>query len=232
MTTINSETVEIKFAIAEAAADLYVEGDNHFNIKDAAQKVGITPAEVFNYFPNKQAILQFYYTTIVFRYRLMIDEIEHFDSYTIGEKLSNFAYTTFDILDEKEAFVERTFKSLILCSYAKTDFEKEVETLMVDFLEDDNNLSVSSTTILNHYFYAFLRRQYLELIRFRLSDTSEGHELTMQLTDKLTNFLQELLYNRVLDQGFELGKFIYTNKETFIQQIPGVRELLSKIEIR
>jgi hypothetical protein len=54
----------------------------------------------------------------------------------------------------------------------------------------------------------------------------------MQLTDKLTNFLQELLYNRVLDQGFELGKFIYTNKETFIQQIPGVRQLLSKIEIR
>lgn len=232
MTTINPETVEIKFAIAEAAADLYVEGNDHFNIKDVAQKVGITPAEVFNYFPNKQAILQFYYTAIVFRYRLMIDEIEHFDSYTIGEKLSNFAYTTFDILDEKEAFVERTFQSLILCSYAKTDFEKEVEALMADFLEDDNNLSVSSTTILNRYFYAFLRRQYLELIRFRLSDASEGHELTIQLTDKLTNLLQELLYNRVLDQGFELGKFIYTNKETFIQQIPGVRQLLSKIEIR
>lgn len=232
MTTTDSQTVEIKFAIAEAAADLYVEGDNHFNIKDAAQKIGITPAEVFNYFPNKQAILQFYYTAIVFRYRLMIDEIENFDSYTFGEKLSNFAYTTFDILDEKEAFVERTFKSLILCSYSKTDFEKEVEALMSDFLEDDNNLSVSSTTIINHYFYAFLRRQYLELIRFRLSDASEGHELTMQLTDKLTNFLQELLYNRVLDQGFELGKFIYANKETFVQQIPGVRQLLSKIEIR
>lgn len=232
MTTINNETVEIKFAIAEAAADLYIEGNNHFNIKDVAQKIGITPAEVFNYFPNKQAILQFYYTAIVFRYRLMIEEIEHFDSYTIGEKLSNFAYTTFDILDEKEAFVERTFKHLILCSYSKTDFEKEVESLMVDFLEDDNNLSVSSTTILNHYFYAFLRRQYLELIRFRLSDASEGKELTIQLTDKLTNFLQELLYNTVLDQGFELGKFIYANKETFIQQIPGVRQLLSKIEIR
>ncbi len=232
MSTINSETVEIKFAIAEAAADLYVEGNSHFNIKDAAHKVGITPAEVFNYFPNKQAILQFYYTAIVFRYRLMIDEIEHFDSYTIGEKLSNFTYTIFDILDEKETFVERTFQSLILCSYSKTEFEKEVESLMADFLEDDNNLSVSSTTILNHYFYAFLRRQYLELIRFRLSDASEGHELTMQLTDKLTNLLQELLYNRVLDQGFELGKFIYANKETFIKQIPGVRQLLSKIEIR
>lgn len=232
MMTFDPETAEIKFAIADAAADLYVEGDGHFLIKDVAKTVGIDPADVFNYFPNKQAILQFYYTAIIYRYRLMIDEIDHFDSYTLSEKLSNFAYASFDMLDEKKAFVEDTFQELILRPRNKTDFERETEELLRQLLENDPQLPASSSTLLNDYFYAFLRNKYLRLIRFRLSDTSEDHELTMELTDKLTTFLQELMYSSVLDQGFELGKFLYANRKDFLCEIPVVKQIFSKIEIR
>src|SRR5690606_4589826 len=112
-------------------------------------------------------------------------------SYSLSEKFSNFAYTSFDMLDEKEAFVEKTFQKLILQSYSKTDFELEIENLLREFLKDDVRLSASSSIVLNTCFYSFLRVKYLELIRFRLSDTSEGRELTMELTDKLTTLLQE-----------------------------------------
>lgn len=232
MTDFDPETLEIKFTLADAASDLYMEGDRDFLIKDVAAKAGITPAEVFNYFPNKDAILQFYYASIVYRYRLMLDEVDSFNSYTLGEKFSNFAYASFDMLSEKRAFVEETFGRLILCSYAKTDFEKEIENLIEQFLEEDSRLSASSEMLKNARFYSFLRMKYLGLVRFWISDESEGHELTMEFVDKLTSFFQELMYNSIADQGFELGKFLYSNKKAFLNNIPVVKQIFSKIEIR
>lgn len=232
METFDPETFEKKFEIADAATELYMEGDGHFLIKDVAKKVDLDPAEVFNYFPNKDAILQFYYASLVIRYEMMIDEIDDFESYTIGEKLSNFAFTSFDMLAEKQAFVSQTFVQLVLRSCGKTDFEKEVERITKKFLENDSQLSIASTVVLNDFFYSFLRYQYLELVRFWLNDDSEDKELTMELTDKLTTFLQELLYNAILDKGFDLGKFLMANKEKFFCNLPIIKQFCSKIEIR
>ncbi|WP_445665074.1 hypothetical protein [Fodinibius sp. AD559] len=232
MDTFNPETFEIKFAIADIATDLYIQGDGQFYIKDIAKEIDITPAEVFNYFPNKKSILEFYYASLVIRYEMMIDEIDDFESYTLSEKLSNFAFTNFDMLREKEAFVEATLSEYILNSFTKTDFEKELERLIKQFLENDEHISVSSTLVLNSYSYTFLRRQYLELLRFWINDTSEDKELSMELTDKATAVLQELMYNPVLDKSFDLLKFMNTNKKAFINNIPIVKQLCSKIEIR
>lgn len=232
MDTFDPETFETKFTIADIATDLYIQNDGQFFMKDIARHMDITPAEVFNYFPNKKAILEFYYASLVIRYELMIDQIDDFESYTIGEKLSNFAFTNFDMLAEKEAFVEDTFSEYILHSFSKTDFEKEIERLFKQFLQADDRISISSTLALNSYSYAFLKRQYLELLRFWLNDTSENKELTMELTDKVTGVLEELLYNPVLDKGLDLLKFMNANKTAFIKNIPIVKQLCSKIEIR
>ncbi len=232
MRTFDPEKFELKYTIAEAATDLYVEGNGHFLIKDIAKKVGLDPAEIFNYFPNKQAILKFYYASLVIRYEIMVEEIEEFESYTISEKLSNFAFSNFDMFREKKEFVDATFKKLILLSYSKTNYEKEIERMIKQFLESDSQISASSTLFLNAYTYSFLRRQYLELVRFWLNDTSKDQELTMELTDKLTGVFQELIYNTVLDQSFDLLKFINSNREEFFENIPVVKHFFSKIEIR
>lgn len=232
MNTFDPETFETKFTIADIATDLYMQGDGQFYIKDIAKDMDIIPAEVFNYFPNKKSILEFYYASLIVRYEMMVDEIDDFESYTLNEKLSNFAFTNFEMLREKEDFVEATLSDYILNSFSKTDFEKELERLIKDFLENDDHISVSSTLVLNSYTYAFLRRQYLELLRFWLNDTSEDKELSMELTDKTTAVLQELMYNPILDKSFELAKFINANRKTFINNIPIVKQLCSKIEIR
>lgn len=232
MLKFDPETFEMKFKIADAATELYVKGDGHFLIKDVAREVGVDPAEIFDYFPNKKAILEFYYASLVIRYEMMIDEIDDFESYTLSEKLSNFAFTSFDMLMEKEAFVEATFKKNILQNFSKTDFEKEVERLIKKFLENDSQVSITSTLVLNNYFYAFLRQRYLELVKFWLNDSSEGRELTMEFTDKLTGVLQEMIYNPVLDKSFDLLKFINSNRKAFFQNIPFVKQICSKIEIR
>lgn len=232
MNTHDPEILEMKFRIADAATDLYIEGSDDFLIKDVARKVDIDPAEVFNYFPNKRAILEFYYTSLVIRYEMMISEIDDFETYTISEKLSNFAFTSFDMLQEKQAFTDATFEDLILDSFTKTEFEKEIERIIREFLEADSHISVTSTLVLNRWFYTFLKRQYLELVRFWLNDTSEDKEVTIELTDKLTGVLQELIYNSVLDKSFDLIKFITANREAFLHNIPIVKQIYSKIEIR
>ncbi|MEL7832552.1 hypothetical protein [Fodinibius sp. Rm-B-1B1-1] len=232
MDRFDPDTFEMKFMIANAATDLYIQGDGEFYIKDVAKKVDITPAEVFNYFPNKKAILEFYYASLIIRYEMMIDEIDNFESYTLSEKLSNFAFTNFDMLREKEGFVEATLEDYILNSFCKTDFEKELERLAKQFLQNDDRVSIASTLVLNQYAYSLLRRQYLELLRFWINDTSEDKELTMELTDKATAVLQEAVYNPVLDKSFDLFKFINANRKAFINNIPIVKKLCSKIEIR
>lgn len=232
MTDTDPDTLEIKVALSDAATDLYIQNGGDFSIKEVARAVDMETGRVFDYFPNKEAILQFYYASVVFRYQLMISEIDGFESYTLSEKFSNFAYASFDMLDEKRTFVEETFGRLILRSYSKTDFEKEIEQLIEQFLDEDPRLSASSAMITNSYFYAFLRMKYLGLVCFWISDDSEGHELTMELTDKLTSFLQELMYNTIADRGFELGKFIYSNKKSFLEQIPVVKKIFTNIEIR
>lgn len=232
MSTFDPATFELKFLISDIATDLYMQGDGQFYIKDIAKQIDITPAEVFNYFPNKKAILEFYYASLIIRYEMMIDEIDDFASYTLSEKLSNFAFTNFDMLREKEAFVEATLSDYILNSFTKTNFEKELERIIKQFLKNDDHISVSSTLVLNSYSYTFLRRQYLELLRFWINDSSENKQLTMELTDKATAVLQELMYNPVLDKSFDLFKFINANRKAFITNIPIVKQLCSKIEIR
>ncbi|MDZ7683081.1 MAG: hypothetical protein U5J63_15590 [Fodinibius sp.] len=233
MDTFDAETFEMKLTLADAATDAYIKGDNRsFTIKEVARAADIDPAEVFNYFPNKDTILQFYYAGLIVQYEMMVDEIDDFDSYTLSEKFSNFAYASFDMLDEKQEFVAATFEDLILHSYGKTDFEKEIERLIGDFLGDDPRIGMGSSLVLNSYFYTFLRWQYLELVRFWLNDESEDKELTMELVDKLTNFLQELMYNAIVDKGFDLGKFLIANRRKFISNIPIIKQICSKIEIR
>lgn len=232
MTTIDREKFETKLAITEVAVELYIKQGGSFSLKAIAEELDLTVAEIFNYFPNKREILKFYYASLVFRYQMMVDEIEDFDTYMLSEKLSNFAYASFDMLKERKTFVEATFEKLIIYSYEKTQYEKEVEKLLKKFIENDALVSSSSAVFLNQCTFSFLRRQYLSLVRFWLNDDSEDYELSMELTDKLTNFMQEIMYSAVLDKGFDLVKFLASNSKAFLQNIPFAKNIFSKIEIR
>lgn len=231
MQNYDPETLETKFTISEAAVECYVEQDGTFAFKDIARKTALSVGEIFNYFPDKQSILEFYYTSLIIRYQMMIEEIDGFEDYTISEKLSNFAFSSFDMMREQQEFVRLTFGRVVECRLSKTEYEIEIEALFRGFFEEDDLISSGNQWLMNRLCWGFLRRQYLLIVRFWLQDPSDGQEKTMVLVDKSTALLQEVLYNAVIDRSLDLLKFLASNK-FFVENIPFVKNIFSNIEIR
>lgn len=231
MEELNFEELQTKLEITGVALDLYVEQDGEFTLNQISKEIELSVADIFDYFPNKQAILEFYYTSLVIRYELMIEDIEDFGTYSLSEKLSNFIYASFDMLAEKQAFVELTFNKMIRYSYARTEYSKKVESTIESFFGEDPRISTSSSLIMNDLFYKLMTRKYLYLVSYWIRDESEGKERSMELTDKLTAFIQEVMYNSIADKGFDLLKFLYSNSSLKCSN-PIWDKISSKIEIR
>ncbi|MDZ7715987.1 MAG: hypothetical protein U5J95_07200 [Balneolaceae bacterium] len=228
---LDLEKLQTKLDITEIACHLYVKNNGSFTFKDIAKELELDPAEIFDYFPNKKAVLQFYYASLVIRYRFMIEEIDDFETYSLSEKLSNFTYASFDMMKEQQEFVEATFKSEVVHNFSTTGYEKYIEQMLRHFFRNDTRISASSSLVMRPLFFQLLRKKYLYLINFWLDDDSEGKELTMELTDKLTAMIQEIMYSPVVDKGFELIKFLVTNG-IITRNIPFWDTITSKIEIR
>jgi hypothetical protein len=202
---MNTEELNTKIELTEAALDLKAE--NKFSIPNLTDKTGKTASEIYAFFPNKKSILKFYYPSLVFRYRAMVGEIEDFDSYSISEKLSNFIFTVFDMMAERREFVEETFNKYEWTCTSSTDFQKEIKSLFKDFFTSDGKIATSAGFFMGGLFYNSLKTQYLMLIRFWLQDDSEDRERTFALTDKITGFIEELVYSKIVDKGFDLAKY-------------------------
>lgn len=228
---LDPDELQVKLQITYKAAELYVRQDGTFTLNQIARETDLEVGEIFNYFPDKRSILEFYYISLILRYRMMIADITDFESYTLSEKLSNFVYASFDMVAEQRAFVDKSFNHIILGSYHKTEFEKEAEKLIRKFFETDPLVSASNQMMATRYLFSLLGNKYLWLIRFWLNDNSEEHELSMELTDKITALVQEMAYNSVIDKGIDLIKLIISNK-VGTSGFAFINKITSKIEIR
>ena len=202
---MDTEKLNTKIELSEAAIDLYIE--DKFSIPNLTNATGKTASQIYALFPNKKSILHFYYPSLVIRYRAMVDEIEDFDSYTISEKLSNFTFTLFDMMDERRSFVDETYHKYEWKCTSSTDFQKEVKGLFKEFFTNDGRIATSAGFFMGDLFYSSLKTQYQYLIKFWLEDESEDRERTFALTDKITGFIEELVYSKVVDKGFDLAKY-------------------------
>lgn len=202
-----AEQINSKLELTEAAITLYSTYGS-FTISQLIEATGYNASQIYALFPNKKSILEFYYPALVLRYTAMIEEINDFEeSYTIGEKLSSFIFSSFDMMSEKKSFVENTFQSMVFHKGKNSAFHQEVTTLFKHFFTTDGNIAVSAAFFMNNVFYSFITTQYLFLVKFWLDDDSEGKERSVALTDKYTAFIQEVCYTKVVDKGFDLVKY-------------------------
>ena len=206
------DQINKKLEITWTAVDIY-EDKRRVSIPELVNKTNLTAGEIYELFPNKKSILTYYYSAIVLQYWAMIEEIEDFESYAIGEKFSNFIYTIFDVMSEKETFVTDTFHKYVFKKGSKSNFHEEITTLFKDFLTTDSNIAVSAGFFMGSFFYKTLSSQFLFLIQYWLKDTSNNKDRSLALADKLSSLFEEIVYNKTIDKGFDLLKFILGNND-------------------
>ena len=209
---MESQDISKKIDITWAAVDLYIE-HGRVSIPDLVKATNSSASEIYELFPNKKAILSYFYPSLVYQYWAMIEEIEGFSEFNISEKFSNFVYTSFDMMHEKLPFVEKTFSEHAFSLTGDSDFSKEVKALFKDFLNNDADIAVSAAFFMNDLFYQALTSQYMLMVKYWLKDSSENKERSLALADKLSALFEEIVYNKSIDKTFDLAKFIWgTNK--------------------
>jgi AcrR family transcriptional regulator len=206
-----------KQKIVSAAIGLYIDDRANFTIANIARKTRIKKVEIYNFFNSRSAILKYYYPLCVERYRIMTADIDDFAIWSLEEKLANFAYALFDMLQEEREFVEEHFDEAIVHGSATSRFEHDVGALLNEFIGEDCTTG---------WLASFLAREYVHLISFWLADESSDAQRTMALVDKGASFVGEAVHSSALVyKGIDLTKYLVAND---IVKIPLAKMILGQ----
>lgn len=193
--------------IIDAALRIFVEQRDSFTIKRISERAGISTDDVRVFYPNKSAILKDFFSIIPDLYKVQSLDIEGFSALPLADKLSNYIYTSFDILQEHRDFVEMTFSLQDMGRNSTSWKEKSVKQFM-DFVDLDSRIPDLNRVVIPDFLYSIAINEYFEIIQFWLKDESQGSEKSLALVDKLTSFIQEVMYSGVPDKGFDLIKYV------------------------
>lgn len=206
-----------KQKIVEAAIELYVDDRANFTTANLARKTRVKKVDIIRLFHSRSAILKYYYPLCVQRYRAMVDEVPDYADWPPEEKLANFAYAMFDMLQEQREFVEEHFVGEIFRAAGTSQFQREVEALFAEMLAD---------TCAPEQLAAFFAKEYMHLVRFWIADDSDDGERTTALVDKIVAFVGQALRSReLIYAGGDLLKYLMANN---VIRLPFGNALLGK----
>lgn len=206
---MNKETKK-KIEISETATKRYIE-NNRFTIQSLAEELEMNPKEIFELFPNRKSILLFFYESRILIYKEQTKAIDSYSDFSLSEKLSNLFLTLLDEFLEYREFVLETYNKFISKNPLGTDFENEFKNELKTIFESDTQLSGSASFFVNRFLYGTIYCHFHALILFWANDESEKYEQSLALVDKWCSLIEELFYNKILDKGFDFGKFLFYN---------------------
>lgn len=199
-----------KTKIAESAAKRYIENPR-FTIQSLADELDMKSAEIFELFPNRKSILLFFYESRLLSYHEQKKSIKGYEEFTLSEKLSNLFLTLLDQFLEYREFVLQTYNKFITRNPVCTSFEKKFKDELKTIFESDTNISGSSRFFTNSLLYSTIYYHFHALILFWSHDESEKFEQSFALVDKWCSLTEELFYSKIVDKGFDFGKFLLYN---------------------
>ena len=222
------DTTELKRRVVAAAIDLSIDNQGRFTVKQLCQKTDISQGDFYRLFNSKHLVLSEFYPLCVAQYRALTLEIDGYPAMSLSEKLGNFIYTMFDLLQEQREFVDDTFESMVTRARGQTTFHREVTAVFAEILESDPELpNLQRAFLLNSWIYDFLTSEFLQLLAFWISDDSPNVERSMALSDKLVAFLEEVMHSNVVGKGADLLKYILENNVIKLN-IPLVRWFINR----
>lgn len=133
-----------------------------------------------------------------------IEAIPDFQDLTLNEMMSQFVYLSLDLFTEVGDLTESQLNDV------QASLQKNTAKIFDRIIERDGRIPFINRFLFKPFVFDIMAWQYVQLIRFWLTDDSENSEKTLALVDKSTAFFQELVYSGVLDKGMDLGKFVYS----------------------
>ncbi len=206
---MNKKTSQ-KIQISKSAADLYLKNPR-FTMSALADASETDVDFLYEYFPNRQSVLEYYYEGILIEYQEITRNIDGYSEFTLAEKLSNLAYTLTDLMKDNRMFVKQTYRKLIVYSSRKPAFNQVFKVQLKSIYENDAKQSSLSSALNNELLYKAGLTNFHILMKFWIEDDSTGNQKTMELVDKWTAFVQEIHYTSILDRGFDFAKFLFYN---------------------
>jgi hypothetical protein len=200
----------LKIKISEAATKRYL-SNNRFTIQSLADSLDMSSKDIFDLFPNRRSILDFYYKSRLILYRDSLENLEDYGEFTLSEKLNHLFLTLLDSFEAHREFTLTTYKERVVWDKRRNAFRKLFKDEVKEIFKQDPQISRSSFIIQNELLWKSILIQFHGLIAFWSNDSSRMRENSMALADKWSSFIEEIFYTRIIDKGFDLGKFLWMN---------------------
>jgi hypothetical protein len=197
----------LRIKISEAATNRYIKNDR-FTIQSLAEDIKMDSKQIFDLFPNRSSILRYYYESRLIIYREQLDKIDGYSNFSLSEKLSNFFISILDQFQDQREFILISYKKMLIQNCDSPPFEQQFKKELKNIFTQDDNISISSKPFINKILYHTIYIQFHGLIWFWSKDESRQNENCLALIDKWSNLTEEAFYSKILDKGFDFGKFL------------------------
>ena len=206
---MDKETL-LKIKISEAATGRYL-GNTRFTIQSLAESLDMSAKDIFDLFPNRRSILDYYYESRIILYKDSVEKLEDYSDFTLSERLNHLFLTLLDSFEEHREFVLNTYKDKIVWDNRRNAFRRSFKEELKTIFKNDPKITRSSTIFQNELLWKSILLQFHGLIAFWANDSSRMRENSMALADKWSALTEELFYTRIIDKGFDLGKYLWMN---------------------
>ncbi len=196
--------------IADAAVELYMQDNTPFTINRIAARAEVRTHDVYRFYSTRDQILADFYNLMPTLFTLQVKSLEGYDQFQLADRLSNFIFTTFDMMQEYRSFVQKTFVSLS-GSDDCTPWQKGNAQVLMQIFDNDPGVSDLNRVLIPDFAYDLAADVFTQLIEIWLTDTSDGTGKTLALVEKSTSFIQEVMYSDVLGKGIDLVRYVYTH---------------------
>jgi Tetracyclin repressor-like, C-terminal domain len=177
---------------------------------------GMSEADFYKSYISFHAIEHGIWHELLTNNMARIQADETYAQYSVREKVLAFYYTLIEGLLAKRSFVTYTYKDVKFpkmipsaIQHLKEPFKKWANELITEGIEKGE---IIQRPILSERYVDGMWAQFLFIINFWLSDTSNQFERTDAAIEKAVNLNMDLMAHNPLDAAFDFAKFLIQKK--------------------
>ncbi|UKT65114.1 TetR family transcriptional regulator C-terminal domain-containing protein [Pedobacter mucosus] len=179
------------------------------------KKIKITEAEFYQFHPSFESIEKTIWFELTFDTITKIKEQEVWNQYSSREKMLSFFYSYLENLKTNRSFVVYSLKNYV-GKIGLPNVLTGVKPIFENFAEEVINEGLESGELADRRFFSkrykdALWLQFAFIVKFWISDDSDGFEKSDEAIEKGINVTFDLFQRSPIDNLFEYGKFLTRN---------------------